>query len=210
MSVSPRQRFSVKSRTRETIALMVPRESGLRASPRAFWRLCVANPDLRLERTAKGEVIVMAPAGYDSGIRNAGLTAQLWNWNQATNLGAVGDSSAGFKLPNSAVKAADTSWISLERWSAVPAKERKKFATICPDFVVEITSPSDELDKAREKMREYLAQGVRLAWLLHPESALVEIYRPGRPVESLNRPVTLSGEDVLPGFVLELRGILYD
>jgi Uma2 family endonuclease len=189
---------------------MVARESGLRASPKAFWRLCAANPDLRLERTAKGEVIVMPPAGSESGVRNSGLTARLWNWNDRTKLGVVLDSSGGFTLPNSAVKAADVSWISLERWNSVTAKERKKFAPICPDFVVELTSPSDDLGKTREKMREYLAQGVRLGWLLDPKSGLAEIYRPGQPVESLDRPATLSGEDVLPGFVLELQGILFD
>jgi Uma2 family endonuclease len=210
MSVSPRQRSRPKSSNREAIPLMVPRDSGLRASPQAFWRLCMANPDLRLERTERGEVIVMAPAGTDSGIRNSGLTARLWNWNEKTKLGVVLDSSGGFTLPNSAVRAADASWISLERWSVVPAKARKKFAAICPDFVVEITSPSDSLEDTREKMTEYLAQGVRLGWLLDPESGLAEIYRPGRPVESLNRPATLSGEDILPGFVLDLQGILFD
>ena len=132
MSVSPRERSTRKSRKRETIALMVPRESGLRASPKAFWRLCQANPVLRLERTAKGEVIVMAPAGFDSGIRNSGLTAQLWNWNRATNLGVVVDSSGGFTLPNGAVRAADAGWITLERWSAVSTEDRIKFAPVCP------------------------------------------------------------------------------
>jgi Uma2 family endonuclease len=210
MTISHHERTKTSVRTREAIALMVARESGLYASPRAFWRLCVANPDLRLERTANGEVIVMAPAGFDSGIRNASLTAQLWNWNKETGLGVISDSSGGFTLPNSAVKAADAAWIALERWLAVPAGDQKKFAPVCPDFVVEITSPTDTLKRTRKKMREYLAQGVRLGWLLDPKSGLAEIYRPGHPAESLHRPATLSGEDVLPGFVLELRGILFD
>jgi Uma2 family endonuclease len=210
MSVSPQTRSKSRTQRREKIALMVPRESGLRASPKAFWRLCVANPNLRLERTARGEVIVMAPAGSDSGIRNSGLTARLWNWNDQTKLGVVLDSSGGFRLPNNAVKAADASWIRLDRWSAIPEKDRKKFAPICPDFVVEILSAGDRLTDAREKMREYLAQGVRLGWLLNPKSGRAEIYRPGQPVESIKRPATLSGEDVLPGFVLELQGILFD
>lgn len=210
MSVFPRTRSTVKSRRCDTIALMVPRESGLRASPGAFWRLCRANPDLRLERTSLGEVIVMAPACMDSGMRNAGLTAQLWNWNHESKLGVVFDSSGGFTLPNRAIRAADASWVTCERWATVPAKARKKFTKICPDFVVELTSPSDKLDTSRDKMRESLAQGVRLGWLLDPESGMAEIYRPGRPVESLNSPATLSGEDVLPGFVLDLKGILFD
>jgi Uma2 family endonuclease len=210
MSVYPRERSKERSRGREAIALMVPRESGLRASPGAFWRLCVANPDLRLERSARGEVIVMAPACMDSGMRNAGLTAQLWNWNQASKLGVVFDSSGGFTLPNRAIRAADAAWMTLERWATVPPKERKRFTRICPDFVVEITSPSDRLEIAREKMLEYITQGARLGWVLDPKSGLAEIYRPGRPVEALDRPATLDGEDVLPGFVLDLKGILFD
>jgi Uma2 family endonuclease len=210
MSVSPRQRPTAKTRKRETIALMVPRESGLYASDRVFWHLCLANPVLRLERTAMGEVIVMAPACLDSGMKNSSLTAQLWNWNSTSKLGVCFDSSGGFTLPNRAIRAADASWMTLERWAAVPPEERKKFSRICPDFVVEITSPSDKLKDTREKMGEYIEQGVRLGWLLHPKTALVEIYRPDRPVEVLKRPATLSGEDVLPGFVLDLKGILFD
>ena len=200
----------LKSRPTGATALMVPRASGLFATPRGFWRLCRSNPDLRLERSARGEVIVMAPAGSDSGMRNAGLTAQLWVWNRDSGLGVVFDSSAGFTLPNGAVRAADAAWMTLERWKAVPAGDRRKFAPLCPDFVVEIASPSDTPEDTRLKMREYLDQGVRLGWLLDPGSGLVEIYRPGRPVETLDRPATLSGEDVLPGFTLDLRGILFD
>jgi Uma2 family endonuclease len=210
MSVFPRAQTASNFRKLETIALMVPRSSGLRASPRAFWRLCVANRDLRLERTARGEVIVMAPAGSDSGWRNGKLTMRLGNWAEAEGSGEFFDSSTGFTLPNGAVRAPDASWIVRDRWSALPLPARKRFAPICPDFVIEITSPSDPLRMTREKMREYLDQGVRLGWLLDPEHALVEISRPGQPVETLERPATLSGENVLPGFVLDLQGILFD
>jgi len=210
MSVSPRERPTSKIGKRKTSALMVRRRSGLRASPEAFWRLCVDNRDLRLERTAKGEVIVMAPAGSDSGMRNLSVSAPLWIWNRESNLGVAFDSSAGFTLPNGAVKGPDASWISRDRWEAVPPEARTKFAPICPDFVVELASPSDKLSEVREKMQEYLAQGARLGWLLDPRTGRVEIYRPGRPVEVLDRPATLSGEDVLPGFVLDLKGILFD
>ena len=210
MSVSPGQRSRRKSRDRETIALMVPRDSGLRASPGAFWRLCAANSILRLERTAKGEVIVMPPAGAASGWRNGKLTQRLGNWSEKDDTGEFFDSSTGYTLPNGAVRSPDASWIVREHWLALPLKDRKRFAPICPDFVVEITSPTDTLPLIREKMAEYLAQGVRLGWLLDPKSGLVEIYRPGRAVESLIRPATLSGETVLPGFVLELRGILFE
>ncbi len=210
MSVTPRERPTAKARKRETIALMVPRESGLRASAATFWRLCRANPDLRLERTARGEVIVMAPAGSDSGWRNGKLTMRLGNWAEADGSGEFFDSSTGYTLPNGAVRSPDASWIIRNRWSALTGKDRKRFAPICPDFVVEITSPSDKLEDVREKMVEYIDQGVRLGWLLDPKSELVEIYRSGRPIETLQRPRTLSGEDVLPGFVLDLKGILFD
>ncbi len=210
MSVSSRHRTAAKSRRPVTIPLMVPRRSGLRASPEAFWRLCAANRDMRLERTARGEVIVMAPAGTDSGLRNCGLSALVWNWNRASGLGYAFDSSAGFTLPNGAVRGPDATWIARDRWDAVPSEARKKFAPICPDFVVELTSPSDTLSDVQEKMREYLAQGARLGWLLDPPTGRVEVYRPGREVEALDRPATLSGEGVLPGFVLDLKGIVFD
>jgi len=210
MSVSPRQRPGTKTRKREAIALMVPRESGLFVTPRGFWRLCLANPLLRLERSARGEVIVMAPSGSESGYQNGKLTQRLGNWCDADGTGEFFESSAGFTLPNGKVTASDAAWIARDRWLAVPDKLRKRFAPTCPDFVVEITSPSDELKHAREKMVEYIDQGVRLGWLLHPKTGLVEIYRPGRPIETLQKPATLSGEDVLPGFVLDLKGILFD
>ena len=210
MSVSPRERPTAKSRKPETTALMVPRESGLRASPGAFGRLCRANPDLRLERTSRGEVIVMAPACLDSGMRNSGISALLWIWNRDSKLGVTFDSSAGYTFPNGAVRSPDASWMALDRWNALSTKARKTFIKICPDFVVEITSPSDTLEDTRKKMSEYIDQGVRLGWLLDPKHSRVEVYRPDRPVETLNRPATLSGEDVLPGFALDLEGILFD
>jgi Uma2 family endonuclease len=210
MSVSPRQRSRSKSRDRETIALMVSRESGLRASTKAFWKLCVANPLLRLERSANGDVIVMAPAGADSGRRNGKLTMRLGKWSEQNDTGEFFDSSTGYTLPNGRICSPDASWIVRERWSNLPLVKRKRFAPICPDFVVEIRSPSDQLEDLREKMSLYLDQGVRLGWLLDPGTGLAEIYRPGRPVETLDRPATLSGEEVLPGFVLDLQGILFD
>lgn len=200
-----------KSGTRrrpETVALMVRVRSGLRVSDKTFWRLCVDNPDLRLERTARGELIAMAPAGSETGFRNAGLSAQLWNWNRDAKLGYCFDSSAGFKLPDGSTLSPDASWIAKERWEAVPSESREKFAPICPDFVAELMSPSDELPKVRDKLRGYVNQGARLGWLIDPETGLVEIYRPGRSVESLTRPRSLDGEDVLPGFVRDLRDIL--
>jgi Uma2 family endonuclease len=179
-------------------------------SHRTFVRLCRDNPDLRLERSARGELIVMAPAGTESGGRNANLTGQLWAWSQATGLGLSFDSSTGYRLPNGATRSPDASWMPRERWERIDPEDRRKFAPICPDFVVELMSPSDTREDVREKMGEYLDQGARLGWLLDPKAQEVDVYRPGRPVETLTRPATLSGEDVLPGFVLNLKGILFD
>jgi len=209
MGVSP-SGISTTKRRRETASLEVPRRSGLYASAESFWRLCAANRDLRLERTARGEVIVMAPAGSDSGWRNGKLTQRLGNWSDADGTGEFFDSSTGYTLPNDAVRSPDASWITRDRWLIVPPESRKKFAPICPDFVVELTSPSETIAMARKKMREYLEQGVRLGWLLDPSTGRVEVYRPGREVEALDRPAMLSGEGVLPGFVLDLKGILFD
>lgn len=193
----------------KTTPLLVPLHSGLRVSMRDFNKLCQANPDLRLERTARGELVVMPPAGTESGGRNANLTAQLWFWAQADGTGVVFDSSTGFTLPNGALRSPDASWLAKDRWNELSAQEKKKFAHVCPDFLVELRSPSDPLRDIRLKMEEYVGQGARLGWLIDPESRTVEIYRPDRPVERLKSPATLSGEDVLPGFVLDLKGILY-
>jgi Uma2 family endonuclease len=205
---APRQR--AREERTDAVALVIAPDVHLHISPEDFWRLCAANPDLRLEREASGELTVVPPAGSDSGCRNAGITGQLWYWNEQTKLGVVFDSSVGFTLPNTAVRGPDTAWMTAERWAALPVAERRRFAEICPDFVVELASPSDDRDKLGKKMEEYLAQGIRLGWLIDPDRGTVDIYRPGRPVERLVKPATLSGDDVLPGFVLELKGILYD
>lgn len=183
---------------------------GLRLSDEAFWRLCRANPGLDLERSARGELIVMSPAGADSSRRNMDLGAQLWAWNRAAGLGVAFDSSAGFTLPNGAVRGPDAAWVSRERWDPLSPEDREKFAHVCPDFVAELRSRSDPIKSLRQKMREYVDQGARLAWLIDPVTRTVEIYRPGRRVERLQSPATLSGEDVLPGFILDLGDILSD
>ena len=205
----PGERLDV-ARPGRVLALSVPPDVRLRVSDEDFWRLCQENPDLRLERTAEGALIVMPPAAPDGSQRNMSLGAQVWNWNQKTNLGVAFDSSAGFTLPNSAIRGPDASWMTSKRWARIPPKERLKFSHVCPDFIAELRSSSDSMEDLRDKMREYLAQGVRLGWLIDPMGGTVEIYRPGRPVETLEKPATLSGEDVLPGFVLDLKGILSD
>jgi Uma2 family endonuclease len=197
----------------KTLALGWPKlrfHPELKLSDRTFARLCRANPDLRLERTAKGDLVIMSPASSGTGGRNAELIYQLVAWTKRTGLGRVCDSSSGFTLPNSAIRSPDASWIAQDRWDALTAEQTAAFAPICPDFVAELRSPSDRRQALRAKLREYLAQGSRLGWLIDPLRREVEIYRPGQPVELLKDPRTLSGEDVLPGLTLDLKGILFD
>ena len=172
-----------------------------------FFQLCQENENIRLERTAKGELIIMSPAGGETGSSNAGLTAQIWIWNQQKKLGKVFDSSTGFKLPNGANRAPDASWVKLERWDALTPEQKKKFPPICPDFVVELMSPSDSLKETQDKMKEYRDNGAVLGWLINRKSRQVEIYRPNQEVEMLQSPTTVSSEDILPGFVLSLESI---
>jgi len=175
-----------------------------------FYQLCQANRDLKFERTAKGEILIMPPTGSETGGRNAGLTAQLWLWNQQTRLGKSFDSSTGFRLPNGADRSPDAAWVRRDRWDALTAVQKRKFAPICPDFVVELCSPNDDIEDVQAKMQEYLANGIRLGWLIDPETRRIEIYRPNQPVEILHNPATISGEDVLPGFILDLQPIFED
>lgn len=172
-----------------------------------FFNLCQANKDLKFERSANGELIIMPPTGGTTGNRNAGITAQLWIWNEKNQQGIVFDSSTCFKLPNGADRSPDSAWIKLERWNALTDAEKEKFPPICPDFVIELLSPSDSLKAAQEKMREYLDNGVSLGFLINRKYRQVEIYRHGKEVELLESPTTVSGEDILKGFVLELERI---
>ncbi|HRJ45160.1 MAG TPA: Uma2 family endonuclease [Caldilineaceae bacterium] len=186
---------------------MMPDLRSLTISDQKFWQLCVANPELRLERTAEGEVIIMPPASSDTGARNSEVTGQLWLWNRKTGLGKVFDSSAGFILPNGAIRSPDSAWIHKKRWDALTRQEQSRFALICPDFVVELRSHSDRLADIQDKMTEYLENGARLGWLIDPQAQQVYIYQPGHALEVLDDPETVSGDPVLPGFVLELDGI---
>ncbi|WP_337886059.1 Uma2 family endonuclease [Fischerella thermalis] len=172
-----------------------------------FFQLCQNNRDLRLERTANGELIIMPPTGWESGNRNAKLTARLELWTEADGTGLAFDSSTGFKLPNGANRSPDASWVRKERIEALNP-DPAKFLPMAPDFVVELRSASDSLEILQQKMQEYIGCGVRLGWLIDIQNQQVEIYRVGQKVEVLESPLSLSGEDVLPGFVLELKGIL--
>ncbi len=172
-----------------------------------FLEIAAVNRDLRLERTATGELIIMAPTGSETGNRNLDIEGQLWLWNRQTKLGVAFNSSSGFKLPNGADRSPDASWVKLERWQTLTPKEQEGFAPLCPDFVVELRSKSDNMEPLREKMREYIANGARLGWLIDRKNQKVEIYRQNQDVEILDNPRTLSGEDVLPGFILDLTDV---
>jgi Uma2 family endonuclease len=173
-----------------------------------FEQLVGANQDLKLELSSLGELVIMSPTGGEMGNRNFDLLGQLWLWNRQNNLGKAFDSSTGFKLPNGATRSPDASWIKQERWDALTPEQRKKYLPLCPDFVVELVSESDDLANTQAKMREYIQNGLRLGWLINPQNKQVEIYRPNQEVEIINSPTSLSGEDVLPGLVLDLANVL--
>ncbi|MBD2211151.1 Uma2 family endonuclease [Nostoc linckia FACHB-104] len=172
-----------------------------------FFQICQNNRDLRIERTAEGELIIMPPTGWESGNRNSRLTQRLGNWADADGTGLTFDSSTGFKLPNGANRSPDASWVIRERLTALNP-DPAKFLPMAPDFVAELRSATDSLETLRRKMQEYIDSGVRLGWLIDPQNQQVEIYRPEQEVEILKSPTNLSGEDVLPGFVLNLAQIL--
>ncbi|NET24770.1 Uma2 family endonuclease [Okeania sp. SIO1I7] len=169
-----------------------------------FFQLCQKNPDLRFERNSQGDLIIMSPTGGETGSYNAGLISKIWIWNEQRKLGIVFDSSTGFQLPNGSNRSPDASWITIEKWNNLTPEQRTKFLPLCPDFLIELMSPSDSLPKTQEKMKEYLENGMQLGWLINPKNRQVEIYRAGKDVEILDSPEVLSGEDVLPGFILDM------
>ena len=185
-------------------ALTVNLDSVIKMTDEQFFQLCQNNRELRFERNANGELIIMPPTGGETGNRNGRLNQQLFNWTDADGTGIAFDSSTCFKLPNGADRSPDASWIKLERWDALTDEEKQKFPPICPDFVIELLSPSDSLKTTQEKMQEYIDNGVGLGILINRKSRQVEIYRQGKEVEVLDSPVTVSGEDVLKGFALNL------
>ena len=184
---------------------------GFKVTPEQFDELADSNTDVRMELTAQGELITMPPTGGTSGRRNIRLSAQLVYWTDQNQTGECFDSQTGFILPNGARRLPDAVWVRKERWNALTPEQQDGFPPIAPDFVIELVSPSDlkkqRYEDLQEKMQEYLDNGVQLGWLIEPKAQKVEIYRPGQTVEVLQSPKTLSGEDVLPGFVLDLEPI---
>lgn len=172
-----------------------------------FFELCQNNRDVRIERNSKGDLVIMSPVGGESGNRNARLTQQLLNWSDSNKTGIAFDSSTGYKLPNNAIRSPDASWIPLTKWNQLTSQEKEKFLPLCPDFVVELMSPSDSLSNTQMKMKEYVENGIKLGWLINRKTRQVEIYRQGKDVEILENPNYLLGEDVLIDFVLDLTVI---
>ena len=169
-----------------------------------FGELCRSNRDLRLELTSTGELIVMPPAGSKTGMRNADLTYQLTAWAKKDGSGISFDSSAGFTLPNGAMLSPDAAWIKRERWDSLTEDEQEGFAPLCPDFVVEIRSRSDDLPPLESKMQEYIANGASMAWLIDPLKHRVYAYTSGGEMSVLENPGTVSGGCLLPGFELRM------
>lgn len=172
-----------------------------------FFDLCQINRDLRLERTAEGDLIVMPPTGGETGNRNADITRQVGNWTKTDGRGAAFDSSTGFKLPNGAERSPDAAWVLRTRLAELTPEQKQKFLPLAPDFVIELKSPTDTLEDVQAKMDEYIENGVRLGWLINPETRQVHVYRPGKAVEVLDNPFEISGDPELSGFILDLRGI---
>jgi Uma2 family endonuclease len=188
-------------------ALTISLEPIFELTEEKFFQLCQKNRDLKFERSAQGDITIMAPEGSDTGMRSSDLNGNLWLWNQRKKLGFTFGSSAGFILPNGAMRSPDVSWISKERWDALTLEQQSKFAPICPDFVIELMSRTDSLSTVQAKMQEYYENGTRLGWLINRRDRQVEIYRIGQPVEILQSPISLSGENVLPEFILDLTSI---
>jgi Uma2 family endonuclease len=172
-----------------------------------FYQFCQANQELRIERTAKGDVIVMPAVFSDTGNRNFNLAVQLGIWIERDGTGLGFDSSAGFTLPNGATRSPDAAWVNLERWNALTEKQQTSFAPICPDFVIELRSHSDSLITVQEKMKEYIANGTLLGWLIDRQNRQVYIYRPNLEPEIFHAPETISGDPELPGFELVMAKI---
>lgn len=169
-----------------------------------FERIVREDPELSFEQTSIGELVIVPPTGGTSGKKNLSLLSQFGNWvEQNLELGEGFDSSTLFVLPSGAKRSPDAAWVARERWDALTRKEQDGYPPLCPDFVIELRSPTDSLEELQAKMQEYIDNGVRLAWLINPADQQVEIYRSRQDIEVLKLPITLSGEDLLPGFVLK-------
>jgi Uma2 family endonuclease len=191
----------------ENIPLKLQMSPAIDMTDEQFFAFCQQNRDYRIERNATGEITIMPPTGSETGNRNFDLIVQLGIWTRQNGTGIGFDSSAGFTLPNGAMKSSDAAWIKLEKWHSLTPEQQQKFAPICPDFIIELRFPSDNLQPLKDKLQEYIDNGVSLGWLIDRKNRKVYIYRPNSEVECLDNPATLSGESILPEFVLQLSTI---
>ncbi|RCJ19865.1 hypothetical protein A6S26_03780 [Nostoc sp. ATCC 43529] len=188
------------------LVLQIP--SSMQMTDEQFFEFCQVNRDLRIERNKFGELVIMPPTGSETGNREINISGQLWVWSEQDGTGITFSSSTGFKLSTGAERSPDASWIKLERWNSLSPKQQEKFAPICPDFVVELKSPSDNLQTLKEKMEEYMNEpGIQLGWLIDRKQHKVYIYRPGLSEECLDNPATISGDPILPGFILNMSKV---
>lgn len=190
----------------ETAPLSLRLGSALRSSDELY-EFCLLNRELRIERTAQGELEIMAPTGGESGARNSEINFALVAWAKQEGRGVTFDSSTGFLLPDGAMRSPDAAWILRSRLEKLPQEHKKGFLPLAPDFVIELRSHSDAVQRLQAKMQEYVDNGVRLAWLIDPEKRRAYTYRPGQPVQHVERPSTLAGDPELPGLVVDLRPI---
>jgi Uma2 family endonuclease len=170
-------------------------------------RFCAANDMVRVERDANGEILVMTPAGSGTSRMNSRITRLLDEWAESDGRGVTFDSNGGFTLPDGSMRAADAAWVSLPRWTALSAQDRSRYAPLCPEFVIELRSPSDSLAELKEKMEQWIANGSQLAWLIDPENKTVSIYRPGGSPEVHHHPTSVQGDGAMAGFELVMARI---
>ncbi|MEH2256826.1 Uma2 family endonuclease [Nostoc sp.] len=191
----------------EIIPMVLQLQPAIALTEDQFYEFCQLNPDFRIERNAVGELMIMPPTGSETDQHNFDIIVQLGIWTKQDSTGVGFGSSGGFTLPNGAVRSPDAAWIKRDCWEAIPLELRKKFAPICPEFVIELRSESDNLQILQDKMQEYIDNGTQLGWLIDRKQRQVFIYRPNIPVEKLDDPKILYDESLLPGFVLDLSQI---
>ncbi len=191
----------------DSITLTIPPNINVFSDDELF-AFCQANPELRIERDENGHIIIMPPTGLEGSFTNGELFGEVRNWNRQTKAGRTSESNGGYTLPDTSMRAPDVGWVSKERLMSVLPEELKKFARICPDFVIEVRSESDNLKELQEKMGKWLKNGVRLGWLVDPQNQTTTIYRPGQEPEAKAFAETLSGEDVLVGFTMNVADVL--
>ena len=192
---------------REGLPLVLFTRPAIDMTDDQFFEFCQINRGLRIERTAEGDLIIMTPAGGETSWRNSELVTALNVWAKRDGTGIVFDSSGGFILPNGATRSPDVAWVKRERLAVLTSEQKKKFLPLCPDFALELRSPTDRLQAVKDKMQEYIENGLKLGWLIDPEVKEVYVYTPDGQVELLENPSLLSGEPVLPRFVLNLEDI---